>query len=106
MVKTRLKKEDQIVVISGNDKGKRGKILLVDNKKGRVIVEGVNFRKRHIKQQNQENQKGGIISMEFPIQISNVMYFCEKCKKGVRLGVEVKNDTKSRVCKKCGKRLD
>ncbi len=106
MVNTKLKKEDQIVVISGNDRGKRGKVLFIDNKKGRIIVEGINIRKRHIKQQNQEGQKGGIVQMEFPMQISNVMYFCDKCKKGVRLGIEVKNDSKVRVCKKCGKRID
>lgn len=106
MVKTKLKKEDQVVVISGNDRGKRGKVLLVDEKKNRVVVEGINKRKKNLKQNQTQDGKGGIIQIEFPINLSNVMYFCEKCKKGVRLGVEVNDKSKARVCKKCGKKLD
>ena len=101
-----LKKNDNVVVISGKDKGKRGKILLVDLKKDVVVVEGVNKKKKYTRA-TQENPKGGVLEIEYPLKASNVMYFCEKCKKGVRLGTLVKEDASNqRVCKKCGKSLD
>ena len=102
MIKTNLKKDDNIVVTTGADKGKRGKVLFIDRKKGKVVVEGINKKKKFVRP-SQENPKGGIISLEFPIHISNIAYFCEKCKKGVRMGLQIKNGEKIRVCKKCGK---
>ena len=106
MVRTKLKKNDNVVVIAGSDKGKRGKILLVDLKKGRIIVEGINKKTKHMRA-TQENPKGGIIKIERPLEVSNVMYFCDKCKKGVRLGAQIKDDkSKVRVCRECGKSLD
>jgi len=106
MVRTKLKKNDNVVVISGGDKGKKGKILLVDLKKGRIIVEGINKKTKHMRA-TQENPKGGVIKIERPMEISNVMYFCDKCKKGVRLGAQIKDDkSKVRVCRECGKSLD
>jgi large subunit ribosomal protein L24 len=106
MFKNKIKKEDQVVVISGSDKGKRGKVLFVDGEKGRVLVEGVNKKKKHVKKGQSADGKGGIITMEFPLKASKVMFFCDKCKKGVRVGRDVSGDNKHRVCKKCGKRLD
>ena len=105
MNNTKLKKNDNVVVISGKDKGRRGKVLFIDTKKGRVIVEGVNKKKKYVRP-SQENPKGGVISLEFPVHISNVMLFCEKCKKGVRLGVDQKSEKKVRVCVKCNKAID
>jgi large subunit ribosomal protein L24 len=105
MIRTRLKKNDEVSVVAGIDKGKRGKILLVDLGKGRVLVEGVNKKTKHIKA-TQDNPKGGILKIERPVAVSNVMFFCDKCKKGVRLGVEMKGDKKIRVCRACGKSLD
>jgi len=105
MDNTKLKKNDNVVVISGKDKGRRGKVLFIDTKKGRVIVEGVNKKKKYVRP-SQENPKGGVISLEFPVHISNVMLFCEKCKKGVRLGVDQKSEKKVRVCVKCNKAID
>ena len=105
MVHTRLKKKDDVVVIAGSDKGKRGKILLVDPDKGRVIVEGVNKKTKHMRA-TQDNPKGGILKIERSIAVSNVLVFCDKCKKGVRLGTKLKDDKKIRVCRKCGKSLD
>lgn len=93
-----------MVVISGSDKGRKGKILFVDRKKSRVVIEGVNKRQKYMKP-TQENPKGGALSKEFPIAISNVMLFCDKCKKGVRIGMNINDNTKTRVCKKCGKSL-
>ncbi|HPJ36850.1 MAG TPA: 50S ribosomal protein L24 [Spirochaetota bacterium] len=105
MNKSIIKKNDNVVVISGKDRGSRGKVLFVDTKRGRVVIEGVNKKKKFLRPSN-ENPKGGVISIEYPINISNVMVFCEKCKKAVRLGIEVSGDKKVRVCKKCNKTLD
>jgi len=104
-MKTKLKVNDSVLIISGSDRGRRGKILFIDKKGGRLIVEGVNKRNKFIKP-NQENPKGGMITREFPIKISNVMYFCDKCKKGVKLQTIVKENDKSRTCKKCKKSID
>lgn len=104
-ISTKLKKNDNVVIIGGSDRGKRGKVLNVDRFKGRIVVEGVNKRSKFLRP-SQENPKGGVASLEFPIHISNVMYFCDKCKKGVRVGTELKDKTKARVCKSCGKSLD
>ncbi len=70
--KMKLKKDDTVMVISGNNKGETGRVLVVYNKTDRILVEGINIRKRHTKP-NQENQQGGILSKELPIHISNVM---------------------------------
>lgn len=105
MIKTMIKKNDNVVILSGADRGKRGKVLFIDRKKGRVIVEGINKKKKFVRR-SQENPKGGTISLEFPINISNVMLFCDKCKKGVRLDYDVKGKSKVRICSKCGKSYD
>ncbi|MDY6935543.1 MAG: 50S ribosomal protein L24 [Spirochaetota bacterium] len=105
MNKTKIKKNDNVVVITGFDRGNRGKVLHVDRKSGRVIVEGVNKKKKYVRP-SQENPKGGIISLERPIQISNIMVFCEKCKKGVRIGTKLSDNKKTRVCIKCGNNFD
>lgn len=104
-ITTRLKVNDNVVVMSGADRGRRGKILKIGSKNGRVIIEGVNKRKKFLRA-TQENPKGGSVSIEFPINLSNVMIFCDKCKKGVRIGVEMKDNKKVRICRKCGKSLD
>lgn len=105
MIKIRIKKNDNVIVITGANQGKSGKVLYVDKKKGRVVVEGINKKKKFVRP-SQEYPKGGVISLEYPINISNVQYFCDKCKIGVRIGLEIKNDNKVRVCKKCGKSFD
>ena len=102
---TSLKKNDSVVVKSGAFKGKRGKILKISKESGRVVVEGVNKRNKYLKP-SQEHPQGGMVNIEFPIHISNVMYFCDKCKKGIRMGVEIKDKSKFRVCRSCGKSLD
>ena len=105
MIRTILKKNDMVMVITGADKGKRGKILFVDRKRGRVVDEGVNVRKKFVRP-SQDNPKGGQIELPYPINISNVMVFCDKCKKADQLGMKIDGDTKYRICKKCGKRID
>jgi len=105
-MKTKLKTNDQVVVISGADRGKRGKILAVSAKNDKVIVEGVNKKNKYIKA-TQENPKGGMITREYPVNLSNVMYFCDKCKKGVRVQKVISDGKdKGRTCNKCGKSID
>ena len=104
--KIRLKRNDIVVVIAGKDKGKRGKILKVLRDENRVIVEGVNFIKKHVRPSAQ-HRHGGIIEREGPIHVSNVMIYCPKCNRGVRIGMKFLEDgRKVRVCKKCGEILD
>ena len=96
-----IKKDDKVVVLSGKDKGKQGKILIADPKAGKVVVEGVNVATKHQKPQKQ-GQEGGIIKVETPIYASKVQLVCPKCGKATRVGHKIENGKKSRVCKKCG----
>ena len=108
--KTKLKKGDTVMVISGNFKGTTGKILFLDREKGRVIVEGVNTVNRHTKP-SQKNPQGGIIKREAAINISNVMLMCPKTNKPTRIGMEVITDEttgkekRMRLSKKSGEIL-
>ena len=106
-VRTRIKINDTVVVQSGADRGRKGKVLLVDRKKNRIVVEGINKKNKRMRA-TQENPKGGIISREFPIPASKVMIFCDKCKGGVRLGSadSEKTGKRTRVCRGCGKSFD
>lgn len=90
----KFKKEDNVIVISGNYKGKTGKILKVFPKKERVIIEGVNIRKRHTKASNQ-NPKGGIIEKESPINASNIMIIDSKTNEPTRIGKKIIIDDKT-----------
>ena len=102
MGKMHIRRDDTVVVITGKDKGKKGKVLVVVPSKNRVIVEGVNIVSRHTRPTSQTNQ-GGIIKKEAPIDASNVMLYCSKCDQGVRVGIKLlENGEKARVCKKCG----
>ena len=101
VAKIKLKKGDTVIVNSGSEKGKKGEILSVDRKNGKVIVKGVNVRTMHVKARRQ-GQESGIIKKEAAIDVSKVNYYCDKCDKGVRLGIKVAEDgTKTRFCKKC-----
>ena len=99
----RLKKEETVQVIAGKDKGKSGKILRIDRNKGRVYVQGLNMVKKAIKPRSQQD-KGGIIDIEAGLAVSNVMIVCKKCGP-TRIGIRMDNDTKVRVCRKCGEAL-
>jgi len=101
-----IKKEDKVKVIAGKDKGKIGKVLNVDRKKSRVLVEKINIVKRHSRPSAQ-NKQGGIIEKEMPIQSSNVMVMCNKCVTPARVKMQRLEDGKKiRVCVKCGEALD
>ena len=96
-----IKKDDKVVVLSGKDKGKQGKILVSDPKAAKVIVEGVNVATKHQKPRKQ-GEEGGIIKVETPIYASKVQLVCPKCGKNTRVGHKIADGKKTRVCKKCG----
>lgn len=101
-----IKRDDTVIVISGKDRGKKGKVLQVDTKSERVIVEGVNMVTKHQKP-TQKVQQGGIIHQEAPIHVSNVMLFDSKAKKGTRVKQQIlDNGKKVRVSVKTGETLD
>jgi len=103
---TALRKDDQVVVLTGKDKGRRGKVLNVDRKHGRVVVEKVHVIKRHTKP-NPKNQEGGIMEYEAPVQISNVMLVCGACGAPTRVSRRLLADGgKMRICKRCGESVD
>ena len=104
--KIHVKKGDKVMVISGKDKNKTGKVLVVNPKTGKVIVEGVNIATKHTKARRQ-GEAGGIIKQETPIYASKVMYVCDKCGKPARVGKKILEDgTKVRFCKKCNEVID
>ena len=105
MQEKRLKKGDTVKVIAGKEKGKTGKILSTIPDKQRVVVEKINLIKKH--QRPDAKGKGGIVEKEGPIHVSNVMYLCDKCGSGVRIGYKILDDgKKARVCAKCHETLD
>lgn len=104
--KVHVHKGDTVVVISGKDTGKKGKVLAVLPQKQRVLVEGVNLIKRHTRP-TQALPQGGILQREAPVHSSNVMAYCPSCNKPSRMGKRLLDDnTKVRVCKKCGEVLE
>ena len=101
----KIKKGDRVIVLSGEDRGKEGVVLKVDQVKKRAIVEGVNFLKRHQKA-TQTNPQGGIIEKEAPVVMSNLMVICGKCNVGVKTKIVTLADgSKVRACKKCGEMI-
>ena len=105
MKKLHIKKDDQVIVISGDDKGAKGKVLEVSPEEGKVIVSGVNMVKKHVKPRRQGEQ-GGILDVEGAMYADKVALYCEACGKGVRAKIQVAEDgTKTRVCAKCGAAL-
>ncbi len=104
-VKLHVKKGDTVLILSGKDKGKEGKILEALPKKGKVIVEGVNQVKRHTKP-SQVNPQGGIITKEAALAASKVMLVCPSCKKATRIAKALEGQNFKRACKKCGEVID
>ena len=101
----RIKKGDNVQVLSGNDKGKTGEVLEVIPKTGKIIVKGINIRKKHVKPRKQ-GEEGGIIPVECSIYSAKVNVVCPKCNKATRIGYEKdKDNNKVRICKKCGAKL-
>jgi large subunit ribosomal protein L24 len=102
----KIKKNDQVLVISGKDRGRKGKVLRVLPKKEQILVEGINIIKKHVRPKK-TGEKGKIIILPASISISNVKLICSKCKKITKVGYKLISNTKNqkskiRVCKKCG----
>ncbi len=99
-----IKKDDTVIVISGDDLGKTGKVLEVSPKEKKVIVKGINIVTRHVKPRKQGDQ-GGIVKVEGAMYASKVMLYCDKCKQGVRARHTTDDGKKVRLCAKCGAKL-
>jgi len=97
----KLKKGDTVQVMSGKERGKRGKISRIYPKDLRIVVEGVNIKKRH-RRPTKSGEKGQIIEKQNPFASSKVLLVCSKCRKTVRIGYKIEGKTKARICKKCG----
>jgi large subunit ribosomal protein L24 len=103
--KYKIKKNDTVMVVAGRDRGKTGKVMRVLPERGRVVIERLNIVKRHSKPRGAQSP-GGIVEKEAPLDISNVMIFCDRCNAPVRVGVKTADDgTRNRVCRKCGEAI-
>jgi large subunit ribosomal protein L24 len=102
-MKSKLKRSDEVMVVNGREKGKHGKVLSIDHSRSRIIIEGLNMVKKTMRK-SQKNQKGGIVEIEAPIHLSNVMIVCRKCGP-TRIGYKIEKGAKNRVCRKCGEQL-
>jgi large subunit ribosomal protein L24 len=99
---TSIRRNDNVVVITGKDRGKRGRVLKVVPSTNRLVVEGVNFIKRHTKPNPQRQIKGGVVEREAALHASNVQLVCPECGKPTRLGRKILGDgRKVRICRKC-----
>lgn len=96
----KIRKNDQVLIISGKDKGKKGKVIKVLPKESRIIVEGVNLRKKHVRPKR-AGEKGQIVLIPGKIDVSNVKLICPKCAKATRVGYKIEDKRKFRICKKC-----
>ncbi len=96
----KVKKGDTVLIISGKDRGKTAKILKSLIKERRILVEGVNLKRKHVKPKK-EGEKGQVISVAAPLDVSSVKFLCPKCGKASRLGYKINEDKKMRICKKC-----
>lgn len=98
----KIRKGDQVKIISGNDKGKQSKVLAVLPKSGKIVVDGVNIRKKHVRPK-QQGKKGELVRIPASFPVSRAMLVCSKCGEAARVGYKI-NDSgrKARVCKKCG----
>jgi large subunit ribosomal protein L24 len=98
----KIKKGDQVKILSGKDRGKQGKVLRVMPKEDKVVVENINIRKKHVRPRR-EGEKGQIVEIPAPLHISNVALICTKCGKPTRTGFRFEENKKVRYCKKCQK---
>ena len=106
-LRTPVRKNDNVIVVTGKDRGKRGRVLKVIPARNRVVVEGVNFIKRHTRPNPQRNVKGGIVEREAPLHASNVQIVCPECGVPTRIGHQLLADgRKVRICRKCDGAVD
>lgn len=100
----KIHKGDQVLIISGKDRGKKGKILEAFPKESRILIEGVNLRKKH-QRPKKSGEKGQIIELPGAMYVSNVKLICPKCKKATKVGYKISEGKKYRTCKKCGQEI-
>jgi len=100
----KIKKGDMVLIISGKDRGKKGKILKTFPAEHKILVEGINLRKKH-QRSKKTGEKGQIITLPAPINISNAKLICPKCGKPARIGYKIVENKKYRICKKCGQEI-
>ncbi len=96
----KIHKNDQVLIISGKDKGRKGKVIEALPKQGRLVIEGINLRKKHMRPKK-SGEKGQIVEMPVPLNVSDVKVICSKCGKAVRTVYKLKGKKKYRICKKC-----
>jgi large subunit ribosomal protein L24 len=97
----KLKKGDTVLIISGKDRGRKGKILKALPKEQKILVESINLKKKHVRPKREE-EKGQVVQIPAPIHVSNVKLICSKCGKATRIGYKIAENRKYRMCKKCG----
>ncbi len=100
----RIKKGDTVLIISGKDRGRKGKVIEAFPKQGRLVIEGINLRKKHMKPKK-SGEKGQIVETPAPLNASDIKLICSKCGKAVRTGYKLKGKKKYRICKKCKQAL-
>lgn len=100
----KFKKNDEVKITIGKDRGKTGKITEVFPKENKVLIAGLNVYKRHVKPQGQ-SKPGGIIDLAKPLSVGSIALVCPKCKAQTRIGYKIEGSVKSRVCKKCGETI-
>src|SRR3989339_1955688 len=96
----KIKKNDKVLIIAGKDKGKKGAVVKVLPAMDKLVIEGINIRKKHTRPKK-EGQKGQVIQMPFPVHVSNAQLICGKCEKATRIGYKIDGGKKIRICKKC-----
>ena len=100
----KIKKNDTVLIMSGKERGKTGKVLRIFPKEEKILVEGINLRKKHIRPKK-GGEKGQIVQIPAPLFVSKVKLLCPKCKKAVRIGYKIVDRNKYRICKKCGQEI-
>ena len=96
----RIKNGDNVFIKAGKDKGRKGKVIKALPKEGKIVVEGINIIKKHVRPKKQ-GEKGQVVHIPSPFDISNVLIICDKCGKAVRVGYKTVENKKVRICKKC-----
>ena len=96
----KVKKGDNVLIIAGKDKGRTGKIMRAIPKDRMILVEGINLKKKHVRPKK-EGEKGQVVDIPAPLDVSNIKLICPKCGKATRVGYKIEKDIKSRVCKEC-----
>ena len=100
----KIKKGDNVLIISGKDKGRKGKIIESLPRKEKIVIEGINLRKKHMRPKK-SGEKGQIVELPVPMSVSNVKIICPKCRKAARVGYKKEGKKKYRICKKCGQQI-